>query len=278
MTTETHEAAALAKAGDAFHSALVRGAGYEAALRAGVLAALAQHAAEHRALVADNAALAQHLRSANDPHRLGACDIAGCICGIYDALSSPHPGAALLSEMEGLRKRVAELEDVGNAYKREAERLASERDEARAELAAKTAVALQYETDLRRAESERDEARAHADALALRVGRQETLAEARRITISTMEKEATTARAAALEEAAIAAKRRLYELGLSASLCCEASNRIRALATTPPPPVVPVAKVREVLRKRLSEADTSGERYVLPMVAGDLGINLDGET
>jgi hypothetical protein len=121
-------------------------------------------------------------------------------------------------------------------------------------------------------------------------------------------------RDAALEEAALATKRRLYALGLSASLCCQTADAIRALRTAPASDgapvacavfqplvpggvcacgqpealhdtlasVLPTAKVREVLLKHWRHFDEGTERQHgirvgLEYAARDLGLPLGAD-
>lgn len=200
------------------------------------------------ALLADNAALFEigerlHSLAQHDEacRMLVGDDITMCDCAIgkwreVQRQRDDHPGAALLSEMEALRKRMDDAE--------------RERDEARAQVA--------------------------------------------------------TARAAALEEAADTIRQGLAELAkmptptkgheslatLLRNLLEKCVSEIEALATTPPPPVVPVSKVREVLRgiyetskhirdgiaqRDVRYAEHSGRMGASFAAARDLGINLDGE-
>ncbi|AAK94418.1 hypothetical protein Mx8p83 [Myxococcus phage Mx8] len=116
---------------------------------------LAVHAEEASAAEADNAALLAALRSARESlgeaqPNIGWGTPPRLACGrAYDAagatIDQPHPGAALLEELEGLRRQVAESK-VGHLVR--AEILKRERDAALEE-AAQTAgdVAAKYDSD-----------------------------------------------------------------------------------------------------------------------------------
>lgn len=92
------------------------------------------------------------------------------------------------------------------------------------------------------------------------------------------ERAASRARDAALEEARLAAKRRLYELGLSASLCIEAAKVIDALKFQPARRFVDAEEVAKVLRAVRSDARRiTDRRPVVDAIAKRLGLTLDGE-
>lgn len=110
--------------------------------------------AARRALVADNAALMNALRTIEyvcfdgkvsycygcgeeAPRHSDACTIGHALHGAFSS------GSALLSEMEVLRKRVAELESKNDEWAKYAHVLESERDEARAQVATARDAALE---------------------------------------------------------------------------------------------------------------------------------------
>lgn len=89
----------------------------------------------------------------------------------------------------------------------------------------------------------------------------------------------SAARDAALEEARVAAKRRLYELGLSASLCIEAAKIIDALKSRPAERYIPAEKMWEKAGAILSDVGSDDyERGVergVRTLCGELGVDLD---
>lgn len=223
-----------------------------------------QHRREQvRTLEADNAALVAHaqeaavlvrrwwmepIRDDDTPERAEA------FIATSEALaSSPHPGAALLAEMEALRARVAELEREAEAH--------------RLRVAEEVANALSAEKAQRAAEVERDEARAKA---------------------TIWERAATIARDAALEEAALKADAastgaREVDGDDGASWCAGViADNIRALKSQPGKGFVDAEKVRDVLarvraaRQYGSSAYDTGWRDATLSVGRDLGLTLDG--
>lgn len=214
--------------------------------------------AEHRALVADNASLTSTLRAYYEAERLQG-QPEGPTQGewqrvlehVESVLEAQHPGAALLSEVEALRKDAdlyRHMREVAqaNGFESLTDAIA-QADALRkrvAQLEADLEKAKHFHTaehkDRQQAERERDEARAQV----------------------------ATARAEAIGEVVAALDERGY---LTA-------HEIRALATTPPPPVVTVAKVREVLNKASATLTRQGYGSgIIRDIARGLCVDLDGE-